>query len=204
MDCLLLIDLQNDFMPGGPLAVPGGDEVIPVANRLGTRFQHVLCSQDWHPRNHGSFASQHTGREPGEIVDLGGVQQILWPDHCIQDTRGADFHRDLDRGLLNTVFRKGVDRGLDSYSAFFDNDHRRSTGLGEHLRSIGVESVWLMGLATEYCVKFSALDAVGLGFHTTVIPDGCRGIDLAPGDIDRAWQELRDAGVKLVAEEALP
>lgn len=204
MDCLLLIDLQNDFMPGGPLAVPGGDEVIPVANRLGTRFQHVLCSQDWHPRNHGSFASQHTGREPGEIVDLGGVQQILWPDHCIQDSPGADFHRDLDRSLLNTVFRKGVDRGLDSYSAFFDNDHRRSTGLGEHLRSIGVESVWLMGLATEYCVKFSALDAVRLGFHTTVIPDGCRGIDLAPGDIDRAWQELRDAGVKLVAEEALP
>ena len=203
MDCLLLIDLQNDFMPGGPLAVPGGDAVIPVANRLASRFQHVLCSQDWHPCNHGSFASQHPGREPGEIVDLDGVRQILWPDHCVQDSLGADFHRDLDRGLLHTVFRKGVDRNLDSYSAFFDNDHRRSTGLGEHLRSIGVESVWLMGLATEYCVKFSALDAAGLGFRTAVIPDGCRGIDLKPGDIDRAWQELRDAGVRLVTEGAI-
>lgn len=203
MDCLLLIDLQNDFMPGGPLAVPGGDEVIPVANRLAGRFQHVLSSQDWHPWNHGSFASQHSGRDPGEIVDLDGVRQILWPDHCIQDTRGADFHRDLDRSLLNTVFRKGVDRNLDSYSAFFDNDRRRSTGLGEHLRSIGVASVWLMGLATDYCVKFSALDAAGLGFRTTVIPDGCRGIDLKPGDVERAWQELRDAGVNLVPEEDL-
>lgn len=203
MDCLLLIDLQNDFMPGGPLPVPGGDAVIPVANRLASRFQHVLCSQDWHPCNHGSFASQHPGREPGEIVDLDGVRQILWPDHCVQDSLGADFHRDLDRGLLHTVFRKGVDRNLDSYSAFFDNDHRRSTGLGEHLRSIGVESVWLMGLATEYCVKFSALDAAGLGFRTAVIPDGCRGIDLKPGDIDRAWQELRDAGVRLVTEGAI-
>ena len=204
MDCLLLIDLQNDFMPGGPLAVPGGDEVIPVANRLASRFQHVLCSQDWHPCDHGSFASQHPGREPGEIVDLEGVRQILWPDHCVRDSHGADFHRDLDRGLLHTVFRKGVDRNLDSYSAFFDNDHRRSTGLGEHLRSIGAESVWLMGLATDYCVKFSALDAAGLGFRTAVIPDGCRGIDLESGDIDQAWQELRDAGVKLVAEGALP
>lgn len=204
MDCLLLIDLQNDFMPGGPLAVPGGDKVIPVANRLGSRFQHVLCSQDWHPWNHGSFASQHPGREPGEIVDLDGVRQILWPDHCVQDSVGADFHRDLDRRLVDTVFRKGVDRNLDSYSAFFDNDHRRSTGLGEHLRSIGVESVWLMGLATEYCVKFSALDAVGLGFHTTVIPDGCRGIDLNPGDVDRAWRELRDAGIKLLPEVEVP
>lgn len=204
MDCLLLIDLQNDFMPGGPLAVPGGDEVIPVANRLASRFEHVLCSQDWHPRNHGSFASQHPGRAPGEIVDLDGVRQILWPDHCVRDSIGADFHRDLDRGLLTTVFRKGVDRDLDSYSAFFDNDHRRSTGLGEHLRSIGAESVWLMGLATDYCVKFSALDAVGFGFRTTVIPDGCRGIDLKPGDIDQAWRELRDAGVRVVAEEGLP
>lgn len=204
MDCLLLIDLQNDFMPGGPLAVPGGDEVIPVANRLAARFQHVLCSQDWHPWNHGSFASQHPGRAPGEVVDLGGIKQILWPDHCIQESRGADFHSDLDRSLLNTVFRKGVDRNLDSYSAFFDNDHRRATGLGEHLRSSGVESVWLMGLATEYCVKFSALDAVGLGFRTTVISDGCRGIDLEAGDVERAWQELRDAGVNLVPEEAMP
>ncbi len=203
MDCLLLIDLQNDFMPGGPLAVPGGDEVIPVAHRLAARFQHVLCSQDWHPWNHGSFASQHPGRAPGDVVDLGGVKQVLWPDHCIQESRGADFHSDLDRSLLNTVFRKGVDRDLDSYSAFFDNGHRRSTGLGEHLRSIGVESVWLMGLATEYCVKFSALDAVGLGFRTTVISDGCRGIDLESGDVERAWRRLRDAGVKVVPEGAV-
>lgn len=200
MTCLLLVDLQNDFMPGGALAVPRGNEVIGTANRLAAGFDHVVASQDWHPFDHGSFASQHPGREPGEVIDLAGIEQVLWPDHCVQGSFGSEFHEDLDRSQVDAVFRKGTDPRLDSYSAFFDNARRRSTGLAEHLAARGVEELWLLGLASDYCVKFSALDAVSVGLRTRVVEEGCRGIDLSPGDVARAWDEMRSAGVQVVSE----
>lgn len=203
MKALILIDLQNDFMPGGALAVPGGDEAAAAANRLARRFEHVAATQDWHPPDHLSFASQHPGKAPGDVVDLDGLQQTLWPDHCVQGTPGAALHRGLDAGRFDAVIRKGGDRLLDSYSAFFDNAHRRATGLHEHLKSAGIDEIYLAGLATDYCVKFSALDAVGLGWRTHVIREGCRGIGLEPGGVSRAWQEMAAAGVDIVSEDAL-
>ena len=203
MDCLILVDLQNDFMPGGALAVPRGDEVVGVANRLCRRFECVVASQDWHPSDHRSFASQHVGRKPGEVIDLHGLDQVLWPDHCVQGSAGAAFHESLDLNRVTAVFQKGTDCELDSYSTFFDNAHRRSTGLGEHLRACGVSAVYLLGLATDYCVKFSALDAVSLGLRTYVVRDGCRGIDLSAGDVERAWSEMQAAGVEVITEEAV-
>ena len=203
MTCLLLVDLQNDFMPGGALAVPGGNEVIGTANRLATGFDHVVASQDWHPSDHGSFASQHPGREPGEVTDLAGIEQVLWPDHCVQGSFGAEFHQDLDGSQVDAVFRKGTDPRLDSYSAFFDNARRRSTGLAEHLAARGVKELWLLGLASDYCVKFSALDAVSVGLRTLVVEEGCRGIDLSPGDVARAWDAMRSAGVQIVSEASV-
>ena len=199
--CLILVDLQNDFMPGGALAVPNGDEVIAIANRLAPKFEHVVASQDWHPPNHRSFASQHPGREAGEVIDLDGLDQVLWPNHCVQESYGAEFHKDLDLSFVDAVFQKGTDKNIDSYSTFYDNAHRRSTGLANHLGERGFKSVWMLGLATDYCVKFSALDAVSLGLGTSVVTEGCRGIDLVPGDVDCAWEEMRAAGVRVVCCE---
>ena len=203
MKALILVDLQNDFMPGGALTVPEGNAVVKVANRLLPRFDLVVATQDWHPPAHGSFASSHEGKNPGDTIDLNGLRQELWPDHCIQNGEGAAFHRDLNRKPIDRVFHKGTNPSLDSYSAFFDNAHRGSTGLSEYLKENGVTAVYIMGLATDYCVKFSALDAVRLGLETYVVTDGCRGIDLNPGDINKVWEEMRQAGVKLVEAEAL-
>ena len=201
MRALIVVDLQNDFMPGGALAVPSGDEVVVIANRLMSRFSLVLATQDWHPPNHGSFASQHVGCKPGDVIELGGLRQVLWPDHCVQDTLGAEFHPDLSRVAIDKIFQKGVDPEIDSYSTFFDNAHRRSTGLGDYLREQSIDEVYLLGLATDYCVKFSALDAVTEGFRTVVVEDGCRGIDLNAGDIDRAFQEMREAGAQILTSD---
>ena len=203
MKALIIVDLQNDFMPGGALAVPEGNAVVEVANWLLAHFELVVATQDSHPPNHGSFASQHDGKNPGDVIDLNGLRQELWPVHCVQNSEGASFHCDLNRKPVARVFRKGTDPGIDSYSAFFDNAHRRSTGLGEYLKENGVTEVYIMGLATDYCVKFSALDAVQLGLETYVVTGGCRGIDLSPGDIDKAYDEMRQAGVKLVDASAL-
>ena len=204
MSALILVDLQNDFMPGGALAVPDGDAVIPVANRLLRAFDLVVATQDWHPSGHGSFASRHPGRVPGETVELDGLHQELWPDHCVQGASGAELHEDLDTARIKKVFRKGTDSHIDSYSAFFDNAQRKSTGLADYLKQNGVSEVHLMGLATDYCVKFSVLDAVKLGFKTNVIKDGCRGIDLQPGDVNRAVAEMKAAGAVIVSSKAWP
>lgn len=203
MKALVLVDIQNDFLPGGALEVPQGDEVIPVANRIQPDFDLVVATQDWHPPDHGSFAANHPGKRPGAVIELDGLEQILWPVHCVQGTPGAELAPGLDTSRVQCVFRKGTDPRIDSYSALFDNAHRRSTGLGDSLRIRGVEAVYLVGLATDYCVKYSALDAAELGFRTFVVEDGCRGIDLEPGDVERALDEMRKAGVTVLRSDEL-
>jgi len=203
MRALILVDIQNDFMPGGALPVADGDAVVSVANALAERFSLVVATQDWHPSDHGSFASAHPGRNAGELIDLGGVQQVLWPDHCVQGTPGASFHSSLNVASIDYVVRKGTDPAVDSYSGFYDNDRRLDTGLGEYLMSRGVDEVVICGLATDYCVKYTVLDAVGLGFGVTVIEDGCRAVDLQPGDGDRALLEMHAAGARVIESEEL-
>ncbi len=195
---LILVDLQNDFLPGGALAVPQGDEVIAVANLLQLHFDRVVATQDWHPADHGSFAANHQGKQPGQLIELGGQPQILWPAHCIQGSPGAELAPGLERPKIEKVFFKGVDTQVDSYSAFYDNAAKRSTGLGEYLRRTGVGEVYVMGLATDYCVQFSVIDAVKLGFVTHVVEDGCRGVDLSAGDSDRAFEAMHRAGAHIV------
>jgi nicotinamidase/pyrazinamidase len=195
---LVLVDIQNDFMPFGALPVAGGDGVVPVANALIPRFSLVVASQDWHPVGHGSFASAHAGANVGDVITLGDADQILWPDHCVQGTSGASFHSALDVAGIDRVVRKGSDPAIDSYSAFFDNDHSSATGLGGFLESHAVDEIVVLGLATDYCVRATVLDAVGLGFGVTLVSDGCRAVDAAPGDGDRAIAQMRAAGVRLV------
>src|SRR4051812_45530569 len=205
MNALILVDLQNDFVPGGALAVPEGDAVIPLANALQERgrFDLIVATQDWHPADHASFAVNHPGRHVGEVIDLDGLAQILWPVHCVQETPGASFVDGLATGDIEKVFQKGTDPTIDSYSGFFDNGHRRSTGLENYLRSRGVTDVYVCGLATDYCVKFTALDGRGLGFSTFLITDASRGVNLKPGDVDRAVEEMQRAGVRTVTAEEI-
>jgi nicotinamidase/pyrazinamidase len=198
MNALIVTDIQNDFLPDGSLAVSQGDEVVPIANRLQPKFDLVVATQDWHPADHGSFASNHAGKRVGETIDLNGLPQILWPVHCVQGTRGARFSEELSTSRIQRIFQKGLDAGIDSYSAFFDNARRKDTGLGGYLWREGVEQVYILGLTTDYCVKFTALDAVSLGFDAYVILDGCRGVNLRPGDVDRAVAEMRQSGVSFV------
>ena len=197
---LLLIDLQNDFCPQGALAVPRGDEVIPVALQAVALAQRdgvpVIATQDWHPADHGSFASQ-SGGQIGALGKLNGLPQVWWPDHCIQNTIGAAFHPMLRDTAFAFVVHKGSDATIDSYSAFFDNGQRAATALHGWLQQHGITHLWLLGLATDYCVKFSVLDALRLGYAVTVIQDGCRGVDLAPGDSERALAEMQAAGATL-------
>lgn len=206
MKALILVDIQNDFLPGGALAVPEGDAIIPVVNQLQPFFDLVVATQDWHPANHGSFAANHSGRKPGETVDLNGLPQVLWPVHCVQDTEGARLSPLLETRWIRKVFLKGTDPGLDSYSGFFDNGHRRATGLEEFLKQHRVEEVGIAGLATDYCVNFTARDALRLGFRTEVIEDACRGINLHEGDVSRVLAQLKAAGARVTrsAEMGVP
>jgi nicotinamidase/pyrazinamidase len=194
---LILVDLQNDFLPGGALAVPDGDKVIPVANRLQASFPLVVATQDWHPANHGSFAASHPGKKVFDQIELNGLTQTLWPVHCVQNTKGAELAAALNRERIVRVFPKGTDCGVDSYTGFFDNG-RKSTGLGEWLRAEGVTDVYVCGLATDYCVKFTALDAAQLGFKTWFIEDASRGVNLRENDVQKAIEEMKSAGVTVV------
>jgi nicotinamidase/pyrazinamidase len=198
MKALLLVDIQYDFLPGGALAVPHGDAVLPVALRSLPLFDLVVATQDWHPANHLSFASQHPGKRIGDVIELEGLTQVLWPDHCIQGSRGSALHDHLPREHIDKVIQKGTDRNIDSYSGFFDNGHRKATGLEQYLRSQKVDEVHVLGLATDYCVKFTALDAAELGFRTSLITDGVRGVELNSGDCAQALDELRARGVQMV------
>jgi len=195
---LLVVDVQNDFCPGGSLAVEEGDQVAPVINRLMPLFDRVVATQDWHPKDHVSFASSHPGRKVLDVVDADGVEQVLWPDHCVQGTRGADLFPLLSVGRIELVLRKGLRPRLDSYSAFFENDHRTDTGLRYYLEGLGTRQLFLCGLATDYCVRASALDARRLGFEVSVVRDACRGVDFPKGSVEKAWREMEAEGIRLV------
>ncbi|WP_331373231.1 bifunctional nicotinamidase/pyrazinamidase [Sinorhizobium chiapasense] len=196
-EALIVIDVQNDFCPGGALAVAGGDEIVPIVNRLIQQSAHVILTQDWHPAGHSSFASSHPGKAPFATVTMPYGEQTLWPDHCVQGSPGAEFHPDLEWTTAELVVRKGFRTEIDSYSAFFENDHRTPTGLAGYLRERGISKVSLCGLATDFCVAFSALDAVAQGFSTSVVLGACRGIDLN-GSLATMTRRMRDAGVKLI------
>ncbi|MFN3765220.1 MAG: bifunctional nicotinamidase/pyrazinamidase [Aliihoeflea sp.] len=195
-EALIVIDLQNDFCPGGALAVEDGDAIVPIVNRMIEATPHVILTQDWHPGGHSSFASRHEGKAPFETVEMDYGTQTLWPDHCVQGTRGAAFHPDLDWTRAELVLRKGFRPAIDSYSAFFENDRATPTGLGGYLRERGIRKLTLVGLATDFCVAYSALDAVKLGFSVTVALEACRAIDLG-GSLAAMTDEMKSAGVVL-------
>ncbi|MCH8809693.1 MAG: bifunctional nicotinamidase/pyrazinamidase [Proteobacteria bacterium] len=201
-DVLLVVDVQNDFCPEGALGVPEGDAVVPVINRIQPGFAHVVLTQDWHPPGHQSFASTHPGHAPFETVEAAYGPQTLWPDHCVQGTPGAAFHPDLETTKAEMIVRKGTRAEIDSYSAFYENDRTTATGLAGYLRERGVTRVFICGLATDYCVHFSALDAAREGFEAVVIEDACRGIDLE-GSLAAANQAMAEAGVAFIASAAL-
>jgi nicotinamidase/pyrazinamidase len=200
--CLIVVDVQNDFCPGGALAVPKGDEVVPVINRLAARFDNVVLTQDWHPRGHASFASAHRGKKPFETIDLPYGKQVLWPDHCVQGTSGAAIHEEVDVSRAQLIIRKGHHQAIDSYSGFLEADRKTTTGLAGYLKEKELKSLFVCGLATDFCVAWTALDGRKAGFEVSVIEDACRAIDLE-GSLARAWTDMHAAGVKQTTSEAL-
>ena len=196
MRALIVIDVQNDFCPGGALAVPGGDEIVQDINALMPDFDAVVLTQDWHPAGHSSFASSHDGKEPYDMIEMSYGPQVLWPDHCIQGSMGAKFHMELHQDRADLIIRKGYNPQIDSYSAFFENDHETPTGLEGYLRTRGISELTMVGLALDFCVNFSAVDAAKLGFDVTVRQDLCRAIDLN-GSLAAAQDGMREAGVAL-------
>ncbi len=201
MRALLLIDLQNDFMPGGSLAVAGGDEVVPIANALMPKFTLVVATRDWHPKNHGSFAVNNPGTNVGDLIQLNGVPQVMWPAHCVQNTPGAELHPDVRVIDIDHVICKGTDPAVDSYSGFYDNARRHETGLDQYLKGRDVDEIVVMGLATDYCVRATCLDGVELGYAVTLVEDGCRAVDLAPEDGELAVAQMANDGVAVALSD---
>ena len=197
MRTLIITDVQHDFMPGGALGIAGANAIVPIINRLIPKFQHIFATLDWHPPHHVSFAETHN-KKVGEVIRLGDVEQILWPVHCVQNTRGADFAEGLHRDRIEAVFHKGSDLKIDSYSTFFDNARRRSTGLADHLHKLHLNDLSFVGLATDYCVLYSVLDALELGFQATLIRDACRAINLHSGDEEKAIEQMKKRGAKVI------
>ena len=198
---LILVDVQNDFIPGGALEVREGDQIVPLINSFQSKFDHVIATQDFHPADHGSFATQHPGKNPNDQIDLFGLTQILWPVHCVQGTKGADFHSELDQSHWEAVFQKGKNPQVDSYSGFFDNARRGDTGLGDYLKEREIRKVFVCGLALDYCVKFTALDAQSLGFETFLITDATRAVNINPEDGVKAIEEMAAQGVKILTSK---
>jgi nicotinamidase/pyrazinamidase len=203
MKTLILTDIQYDFLPGGALAVERGDEVIPIANAIQEAFPLVIATQDWHPPEHASFARNHPGRRPYDVIEVAGLRQVLWPPHCVQGSRGAELAEGLSKHRIGKIVRKGADPSIDSYSAFYDNGHWKATDMHAFLKEQGAGPLYVMGLATDYCVKHTVLDACAAGFETFVIEDGCRGVELIPGDCERALAEMEAAGAKRVHSGSL-
>jgi len=197
MKILLIIDVQNDFLPGGALEVPNGDTIIPIINELIPHYDHVVATQDYHPQNHGSFASNHPTKHAGDLIDLNGLEQMLWPTHCVEGTLGAEFSKELNTQGIDCIFRKGTNPDIDSYSGFYDNGQLQDTGLTQHLKEIGTDELHIVGLATDYCVKFSALDAVADDFNTTLITDATKGVNIQTDDSDLAITQMQEAGVNI-------
>ena len=197
MRALLVVDIQNDFCPGGSLAVPEGDTIIPLINSLGAQFDHVILTQDWHPAGHSSFASAHPEKRPYDTIEMPYGEQILWPDHCIQGSDGAEFHPELNINKAELIIRKGFRKAIDSYSAFFENDHETPTGLTGYLRERGIEALYIAGLATDFCVHWSAVDGRHLGFDVYVVEDASRGID-TNGSMETALQRIRESGAHII------
>lgn len=198
MRVLIIIDVQNDFCPGGALAVESGDEVVPIINSIQHKFDRVIATQDWHPQNQISFASNHSGKKPFDEIELNGYRQTLWPDHCVQGTKGADFHPLLNLLKIDLILRKGTSAHVDSYSAFLENDKKTKTGIDGYLTSIAADEVYICGLATDFCVFYSAMDARTFGFNTCVVIDACRGIDLPKGNVARVLDEMRSRGIRII------
>lgn len=194
---LILVDIQNDFIKDGALEVPKGEEVIEIANKLMNNFDNIIATQDWHPENHKSFASNNN-KKIGEIINLNGLTQFMWPNHCIQNTLGSELAKDLKTDLISKIIYKGTNSKIDSYSGFFDNGHLQKTELDDYLKAKDIKDLYIMGLATDYCVKFTALDAVNLGFNTYLVVDGCRAVDIQEGDGEKAIEEMQKAGVKII------
>jgi nicotinamidase/pyrazinamidase len=199
---LIITDVQHDFLPGGALGIPGANAIIPIINRILPKFDHVFATQDWHPPHHVSFASVHN-KKVGDVIQVGGVDQILWPDHCVQNTHGAELAVGLHRDQIEAFFHKGTDPKIDSYSTFFDNARKRSTGLADHLAKRHIKDLYFVGLATDYCVLYSVLDSLELGFNTWVIKDACRAINLHSGDEAQAIEAMRSKGAKIVLSSTI-
>lgn len=201
-NALIMVDIQNDFCPGGQLEVPEGDKIIPVVNKIQVIFETIVATKDWHPKNHSSFASQHHAAI-GEVIDLNGIPQIMWPNHCIQDSWGAEFHAALQTGKIDKVITKGSNPLIDSYSGFFDNARLQKTELDSYLKQHEIGQIYICGLATDYCVKFTALDAKSLGYDVTVIIDACKGVNIHPDDVVKSLDEMTLAGIKLISSREL-
>lgn len=198
MRALIIVDVQNDFVDGGALEVPEGNQIIPTINKISSKFDLVVATKDWHPEKHLSFADNHEGKELGQIIDLNGLPQILWPIHCVQHSEGSEFVSELDTSNIDAVYKKGTDISIDSYSAFFDNGKRKDTGLNDYLKSKGVSEVYITGLATDYCVKYTALDAKSCGFKTYVVEDATKGVNLKPNDVQNAITDMMVSGIKII------
>ena len=199
---LIIVDVQNDFLPGGALPVPAGKEVVPVINRIAPKFDNVILTQDWHPPGHASFASSHSGKKPYDVLQMQYGDQVLWPDHCVQQTDGARLFDGLVVPMCRMIIRKGLNQGIDSYSAFMENDHETPTGLAGYLRELGMGPVFLTGVATDFCVQYSALDGAAAGFEMYVVEEACRGIDIE-GSMEAAWKNMAAAGVKRISAQEL-
>jgi nicotinamidase/pyrazinamidase len=202
MKALLIVDVQNDFCPGGALEVPEGDRVVPVINSLLPHFDAVIQTQDWHPAGHHSFASAHNGKEPFDSIEMEYGNQVLWPDHCVQGSEGAAFHPDLETSKTQVIIRKGFRKEIDSYSAFYENDNKTKTGLTGYLKTRGIDTLFVTGLATDFCVKWSVLDGIKDGFNLLVVEDAVLGIDV-DGSVDTAWKEMKEAGAKTVNSDQI-
>ncbi|MDZ7659160.1 bifunctional nicotinamidase/pyrazinamidase [Fodinibius sp.] len=202
MKALLIVDVQNDFCPGGALEVPNGDQIIPTINKLSAQFDVVIQTQDWHPEGHSSFASSHQGKEPFETIEMPYGEQVLWPDHCVQGSQGADFHADLETTRSQLIIRKGFRKDIDSYSAFYENDDSTTTGLTGYLRERNIDTLYAVGLATDFCVKWSVVDGIKEGFNVFVVEDAVKGIDIE-GSVDQAWEEMLEKGAQKVSSADL-